>query len=177
MMKMLHRMLEAIRDWVASTLLAQKLWAHYEAAAPREQLSLKILGGFLALVLVLLVVIFPLHQFNANAIANYRAQQETLAWMQANRGAVSASTLKPRAPGDTVLTLANQQARNFGLSVRRYEPSGDSALTMALEQVPFNRVVQWLDALERDYGIIAVEFSASRRDEPGMVDVRVVLQG
>jgi general secretion pathway protein M len=175
--KMLHALLEDVRNWIASTLLAQRLWAHYETASPREQLSLKVLGGFLAIVALLLLVIMPLHHFNADAIADYRAQQETLQWMQANRSAIGNSTLKPRAPGDSLLTLANQQARNFGLTIRRYEPSGDKALTMTLEQVPFNRVVQWLDALEREHGITAVEFNASRRNEPGMVDVRVVLQG
>jgi general secretion pathway protein M len=176
-MSVLHTLLENIRDRVASTLLAQKLWAHYEAASAREQLSLKLLSAFLGLVAIVLLLILPLHRFNTNAIADYHAQQETLNWMQANRAAIGSSTLKQRAPSDSLMTLANQQARNFGLAVKRYEPSGDKSLSMSLEQVSFNRVVQWLETLERDYGIIAVDFTATRRDEPGMVDVRVVLQG
>lgn len=176
-MRFLHAQLEIFRDRIASTLIAQKLWARYESAAPREQLSLKILAGFLGVVAVLLLVILPLHRFNANAIADYQAQQETLHWMQTNRSAIGNSTLKARAPTDSLMTLANQQARNFGLTAKRYEPSGEKSLSMSFEQVSFNRVVQWLDALEHDYGIIAVDFTATRRDEPGMVDVRVVLQG
>lgn len=176
-MTVLHSLLENVRNRIAATLLAQKLWAHYESASPREQLSLKVLGAFLAVVILLLLVIMPLHRFNTTAIADYRAQQETLSWMQANRSAIGSSTLKPRAQGDTLQSLANQQARNLGLAIQRYEPSGDKAVTMTLQLVPFNRVVQWLDVLERDYGIVAIEFTASRRDEPGMVDVRVVLQG
>jgi general secretion pathway protein M len=175
-MSAFNDLLERLRNEVASTVLAQKIWARYETAAPREQLAAKILGAFLAFVLALLLVVLPLHRFNSNAIADLRAQQDTLAWMQSNRGAIGAGTQKPRAAGDSLLTLANQGARNFGLSFKRYEPNGDG-LNLWLEQVPFNQVVKRLDALQRDYGVIAIEFSASKRDEPGMVDVRVTLKG
>jgi general secretion pathway protein M len=117
-----------------------------------------------------------LHRFNAGAIADFHSQQDTLTWMQSNRGAIGSDAQKPRAAGDSVLTLANQSARNLGLTIKRYEPGGQG-LNLWFEQVPFNQVVQWLEALQREYGIIAIEFSASRRDEPGMVDVRVTLKG
>jgi general secretion pathway protein M len=175
-MKMLNDLLEQFRNEVASTVLAQKIWARYEAAAPREQLAVKVLGAFLLIVLVLWLVVLPLHRFNSNAIADFRAQQDTLAWMQSNRGAIGSGTQKTRNADDSLLTLANQGARNFGLSFKRYEPSGDG-LNLWLEQVPFNQVIKWLDALQRDYGVIAIEFSASKRDEPGVVDVRVTLKG
>lgn len=169
-------LVERLREEVASTVLAQKLWARYEAAAPREQSALRMLGLFLLAVLVLLLVVLPLHRFNANAIADFRAQQDTLAWMQSNRAAIGNSTQKARAPGDSLLTLANQSARTAGLSFKRYEPSGEG-LNLWLEQVPFNQVVKWLEAMQRDYGVIATELTASKRDEAGMVDVRVTLKG
>lgn len=174
-MSALHDLLERARNEVASTVLAQRIWARYETAAPREQLAVKIVGVVLLFVLVLLLVVLPLHRFNADAIADLRAQQDTLTWMQNNRGAIGSDTQKTRASGDTVLALANQNARNLGLSIKRYEPSGQG-LNLWLEQVPFSQVVKWLEALQRDSGIIAVEFSASKRDEPGMVDARVTLK-
>lgn len=169
---------EILRDRVAAHALTQKLWTRYEAAAPREQLALRVLGGFLAALLVLLLVVLPLHRFNSDAIAAYRAQQDTLTWMQSNRALIgSSSSGAARKPGDSVLTLANQSARNLGLSFKRYEPNGERGLNLWLEQVPFDQVVKWLDVLERDYGVIAVDFSASRRNEAGLVDVRLILQG
>lgn len=175
-MSALNDLLERARNEVASTVLAQRIWARYETAAPREQLAVKILGVVLLFVLVLLLVVLPLHRFNANAIADLRAQQDTLSWMQSNRGAIGGNTQKDRASGDTVLTLANQGARTLGLTIKRYEPSGQG-LNIWFEQVSFSQVVKWLEALQRDYGIVAIEFSASKRDEPGMVDVRVTLKG
>ena len=176
-MKTAHALFEELRDQLAATPLAQKLWARYETAAPREQLALRALGGFLLLLLLLVLLILPLHHFNAGAISAYRAQQETLAWMQANRGAIGGTTQKARAPGDSLLSLASQSARNFGIVFKRYEPKGEKGLNLWLEQVPFNQLVRWLDALERDYGIVPVEITASRRAEAGLVDVRLNLQG
>lgn len=176
-MKFIDDVLEQLRDRIAATVPAQKLWAYYETAAPREQLALKALGIFLSAVAVLLLVILPLHRFNSDAIADFRAQRDTLQWMQVNRSAVGKNPQKQREAGSSLLTLANQSARDFGLAFKRYEPNANQGLNLWLEQVPFNQVVKWLEALERDYGVGAVEFSASRRDEPGIVDVRIVLQG
>jgi general secretion pathway protein M len=177
-MNRLNEWWEILRDRVAAHALTQKLWARYEAAAPREQLAVLILGGFVLVVMVLLLVVLPLHRFNSDAIANYHAQQDTLAWMQSNRAQIGASNSgNARKPGDSVLTLANQSARTLGLSFKRYEPNGERGVNLWLEQVPFDQVIKWLDALERDYGVIAVDFSASRRNETGLVDVRIVLQG
>jgi general secretion pathway protein M len=175
-MKAINDLFERFRNELASTVLAQKIWARYETAAPREQLAVNILGSFLVIALVLWLVVLPLHRYNTNAIADFRVQQETLLWMQNNRAGIGSSTQKSRAAGDSLLTLATQAARNTGLSFKRYEPSG-AGLNLWLEQVPFNQVVKWLEALQRDYGVIAIEFSASKRNEPGMVDVRVTLKG
>lgn len=176
-MKFVDNLLEQLRDRVAATVPAQKIWAYYETAAPRDQLVLKALGVFLIAVVVLLLVILPLHRFNSSAVADYRAQSETLQWMQDNRSAINNSAPKQREPGSSVLTLANQSARDFGLAFKRYEPNANQGLNLWLEQVPFNQVVKWLEVLQRDYGIVAIEFTASRRDEAGSVDVRIVLQG
>lgn len=176
-MNRLSEWLEQIRESIAAHALTQRLWARYEIAAPREQLALRVLGSFLLVLLLAFAVVLPLHHFNADAIAAYRTQQETLAWMQGNRAAIGKGGVAARKPGDSVLSLANQSARNLGLSFKRYEPNGERGVNLWLEQVPFDQVVRWLEAMEHDYGVIAVDFSASRRTEVGLVDVRLNLQG
>lgn len=176
-MKFIDDLLEPLRDRIAASAPAQKVWAYYETAAPREQFALRMLGAFLGVVLIALFVILPLHRYHSGAIDDYRAQRETLQWMQENRAEVAGSAKKPREPGTSLLTLANQTARTQGLAFKRYEPNANQGLNLWLEQVPFNQVVKWLVALERDHGVVAVEFSATRRDQPGIVDVRIVLQG
>jgi len=176
-MNRLSEWLEMLRERIAAHALTQKLWTRYEAAAPREQLALRALGVVLLVLAIALSVMMPLHRFNVDAIAALHAQQDTLAWMQANRASIGNASSAARKPGDSILTLANQSARDLGLTFKRYEPSGEHGLNLWLEQVPFDQVVKWLDVLERDYGVIAVDFSASRRNEAGLVDVRLILQG
>lgn len=169
---------EQLRDRIAASELGQRAWAYYESATPREQLVLKFLAVFLASVVALLAVIQPLHRFHAAARADYREQRETLAWMEANRGAVATvPSATPHSRDQSLLTLANQSARRFGLTLRRTEPSGENGLNLWLERVPFNRVIQWLGTLEREHGVVASDIAASRGDEPGMVDVRIALEG
>lgn len=175
-MRLIDNWLEKLRDGIAASTPAQKLWAYYETAAPREQFALRALGIFLTVVLVAVLIVLPLHRFNANAIAEYRAQNETLQWMQDNRGAIGTNVRKNREAGATLLSLANQEAHNFNIAFKRYEPNANQGLNLWLEQVPFNQMVRWLDALERDYGIVAVELAVSHRNEAGMVDARIVLK-
>ncbi len=166
-------------DRIAASSIGQKVWAYYEVAAPNEQLALKLLGAAVVVVLALTILVAPLHQFNKNAQAGFRHEQDTLAWMQANRALVGTGggAVGTRPAGASLLALANQSAKGVGISFKRYEPNGDKGLNLWLEKVPFNQVVTWLAALEREYGVIAVDFSASRRDEAGLVDVRVSLAG
>jgi general secretion pathway protein M len=177
-MNRLSQWLEILRERIAAHALTQNLWARYELAAPREQLMLRVLGLFFLGLLLVFALIVPLHQFNADAIADYRAQRDTLAWMQSNRGAVKAGAAPATGKsGDSVMSIINQSARPLGLNFKRYEPSGERGVNLWLEQVPFDQVVRWLELLERDFGVIAVDFSATKRDEAGMVDVRLNLQG
>lgn len=169
---------ERVRDRIAATEAAQRAWGWYQAATPREQLYLTVAGVALTALLVWLLVLSPLISFSGNARADYLQQRETLAWMQANRHRTgSQPAAQARAPGESLLGIANQSARAAGLTFRRYEPTGDSGLNLWLEGVPFNQLVQWLEALERDYAIATAELTVTRRDEPGLVDARVVVEG
>lgn len=168
---------ERLRERIAASELAQRLWARYEVAAPREQAAVKLIGVLLGLLLVFGAIVAPLHRYHADARADYRQQQETLAWMQANRALAGAAGSGPSRPaGESLLALANRSARAGGLAFKRSEPAGDRGLNLWLERVPFNQVVAWLGQLEREHGVVASEFAASRRAEPGIVDVRVTLQ-
>jgi general secretion pathway protein M len=167
---------EQFRERIAASDTGQRVWARYETASPREQQIVRYGGSVLGVVLLVALVILPLHDFHSGARADFRAQADTLAWMQANRAQVGAgAAVAARPAGESLLALANSSARNAGVTFQRSEPGAQGALNVWLEKVAFNQVVVWLAQLERDYGIVATEFSASRRNEPGLVDVRVTL--
>ncbi len=167
---------EKLRDGIVSSRGVQRVWAYYEAAAPREQMAMTVGGIALALLLVLLLVIAPLHSASSNARAEYLSQRETLAWMEANRHRVGNSAGRgERVPGEALLTLANRTAARHGISFRRYEPVGTNGLSVTLEGIGFNSLMQWLGELERS-GVITGELSVRQRSEPGLIDARIVIE-
>lgn len=169
-------LLDKLRDRVAASRTGQRVWAYYEAATARDQLLMILGGSLLALLLAWLLVIAPLHGWSRDARADYELQRETLSWMEANRYRISGNVAaSERVPGEALLTLANRTAATHGISFRRYEPVGGNGLSVTLEGIPFNPLMQWLGELERN-GVVARELSLRRRDEPGLVDARIVIE-
>ena len=63
------------------------------------------------------------------------------------------------------------------MSFKRYQPVGDSGLSLWLENSAFNQLVLWLERLEKRHGIRVDEISVERAAQDGVVNVRLVLQG
>lgn len=160
---------------LAASRTVQRVWAHYESAAPREQMAMMVGGAALVLLVLALLVIAPLHGLSRDARAEYEMQRETLAWMEANRNRVGNTVSNERVAGESLLTLANRVAAQHGISFRRYEPVGTGGLSVTLEGAAFNALVQWLGDLERN-GVVASELSVRKRDELGLVDARIVIE-
>lgn len=168
---------EQLRERIAASDIVQRVWTRYESASPREQFNVNVAGGCLAVVLVVALILVPLHRYHSAARVAWQQQSETLAWMQANRArAAATAAVGTRPAGESLLSLASQGARRMGLTFKRSEPAGERGLNIWLEKVPFNQVIAWLGQLERESGVVASEFASTRRDEPGLVDVRVTLQ-
>ena len=168
-------MFEQLRERIAASATSQRIWTYYESAAPREQLAMQVGTAAVLMLLVWLLIVAPMHVWSRDARADYVQQRDTLAWMEANRHRVGGTTTSSeRAAGESLLTLANRTAANHDISFRRYEPVGTDSLSVTLEATPFNAVVQWLGEMERS-GVFASELSVRRRDEPGLVDARIVI--
>ncbi len=166
---------EQLRDRLAASRTGQRIWGHYEAAAPREQMVMLVCAAAVALLLIWLLIVAPLHAWSRDARAEYALQRDTLAWMEANRHRAGRAVVSARAPGESLLTLANRTAANQGIRFRRYEPVGSNALSVTLEGIPFTALVQWLGELEGS-GVVTSELSVRKRDEPGLVDARIVIE-
>jgi general secretion pathway protein M len=73
------------------------------------------------------------------------------------------------------MALVTRTAGESGLTLQRFEPSGDDAIRVWLEQVPFGQVASWLEMLNTDNGVEIEQASMDRQDEPGLVSVRLTL--
>lgn len=156
----------------------QRLIAWYEQLSPRDRLALRVLCGFAALVVLYSLLLQPMIDYSSRAQRRLLEERELIAWLRSNepaaKAAVAASTVGREQP---VAALVNSSAKANALTIRRYEPTGDSSIRVWLEGAQFNSFVKWLYQLQSVHGIRATEFSVEREPEPGRVSARLTLEG
>lgn len=79
------------------------------------------------------------------------------------------------APGAGPLNVVlTETAGAFALVIRRLEPEGDR-MRLVLEDAPFDRVLLWLEVLQRERGLVLASAELTRRPAPGVVSVSLVV--
>lgn len=168
--------LESLRETLAATAPVQGVWRYYQGLSTRDQRALLVLVAVLGVLVLVFGIMFPLHNSAIEARERYQQRLQDIAWMQAHREQVRRDGTNWRDNGESLLSVVNNSARNHGLVVQRFDPMGEDGVRLAFERVEFNRAVAWLDELV-SAGVRVDEFNASRRDDAGRVDLRVVLRG
>lgn len=157
----------------------QQLSGRYQAMTKRDRLALKLLLAFICTVVIIFGILVPVSDYKSTAETRYKNSLETLTWMQANQSSVATVNQQrsEQDAGQSLLGIANKTSKGFGLSFKRYQPVGDSGLSLWLENSAFNQLVLWLERLEKRHGIRVDEISVERAAQDGVVNVRLVLQG
>ncbi|AOY87788.1 general secretion pathway protein GspM [Marinobacter salinus] len=162
-----------------------KLIAQYDQLPRRDQQAVTVLAIAIFLGILYFAVWQPVSAFNDQAASSRENASELLAWMQSNEAAIkrlgtaggssdTGSVNKP-ANGRALMALVTSSARDAGLSLQRFEPSGEDAIRVWLEGAPFADVAAWLEGLKSDHGIIIDQAAMDRASEPGRVSVRLTL--
>ena len=163
------------------------LIARYDQLPARDRKALTWLAFALLLAVLYFVAWRPVVTFHDNAESRREKAQELLAWMQANRapiealGSVSSSggsssgAVEKPANGRALMTLVTRTAGEADLPLQRFEPSGDDAVRVWMDAVPFADVAAWLEQLKNNHGIIIDQASMDRANDPGVVSVRLTL--
>lgn len=165
--------------------LIGKLTAQYDQLPRRDQQALMVLALAVFLGILYFAIWRPAISYNESALNSRENAEELLAWLTANQeslqrlsegvaGGSSANVDKPRN-GRALMALVTRSAGESGLSLQRFEPSGEDAIRVWLEQVSFSEVSSWLEMLNIDHGIEIEQASIDRQSEPGLVSVRLTL--
>ena len=168
-------MLSRIKDQPA----VGKLIAQYDQLPRRDQQALVVLAIAVFLGILYFAVWRPAAVFHDQAESARNNAGELLAWMQANEqnaggASTSASADKP-ADGRALMALVTRSAGEAGLSLQRFEPSGEDAIRVWLENAPFAEVAAWLERLNGSHGVVIDQAAMDRASEPGRVSVRLTL--
>lgn len=173
-------MFEKIKDQPA----VGKLITQYDQMPRRDQQALTVLAIAVFVGILYFAIWQPASEFHDNAIAERQNAAELLAWMEANEttikrlgtaGGQTGQGSADLADGRALMALVTGSAREAGLSLQRFEPSGENAIRVWLEDVPFAEVAAWLERLNSGHGVIVDQASMDRADEPGRVSVRLTL--
>ncbi|WP_100640892.1 type II secretion system protein GspM [Marinobacter salexigens] len=163
----------------------RKLIAQYDQLPKRDQQALAVLAMALLLGILYFAVWNPVTSFHSKAVASKENASELVAWMQSNEpiirrmggnsaGPATASADIP-ADGRALMGLVTRSARESGLALQRFEPSGDSAIRVWLESVPYSEVAAWLEMLNGKHGVVIDQAALDSSSEPGRVSVRLTL--
>jgi general secretion pathway protein M len=165
------RLASGLRDSVAGQWFATQ--------SPRDQRVLKLLGAFVAVVGIWLLLWVPVRDGLAVARARHADALEDYRWILAHqdeaRTAAAARQGAGGRSGQALLSEVASSARSEGLTLNRFQPEGQDALAVSLDDVEFGALVLWLDRLAREQGVTVRQASIDAREQPGRVRARIVL--
>ncbi len=104
-------------------------------------------------------------------------------WMEqrvadmAKGGSTESRKRAVRGAGQSLLSVVEQTANQAGLrsAIQQMVPNQDNGnVRVVLESADFNKWVQWIDNLYKNYGVDISQINAEKEDEkPNLVEIRV----
>ena len=159
--------------------LFNSLASRYESLSNRDQLALKCLATFAAVMIVIYWLIIPVATYSTKAQLRYQDTSDTLSWMQQNASVFKtlSQVRTQRTEGESLLGIANKTSKSYGLSFKRYQPVDENGLTLWLENISFNSLMMWLERLEKKHGVVVTDIVVDGSKQSDIVNVRIFLQG
>ncbi|RUO41665.1 hypothetical protein CWE22_05780 [Pseudidiomarina aestuarii] len=150
---------------------------YWQKMNTRERTLVSILGGLALIAIVYVIAWLPVANGIAERELQLQAQQQVLAkvreqagLLKAARDSGSAAMTTNQASGSLtqrVTRLADQS----NISVTRMQP-GQGGLLVVIDEAPFNNLVQMLNALQGQGGMVIEALDVAEGSAPGLVRVR-----
>ena len=156
----------------------QTALSRYQSLEKRDRLALNALSTFFGLLFLVYGIWVPANDFHEARRADRDRQLNLVQYMRASEKearAMSKSTTKGSAAGQTLLTQVSRTAQTYGIPPNRLQPEGSDGVSVWFDGVAFNELAQWMQAQAND-GIMVRQISIDRHDEPGKVNARIVLR-
>lgn len=146
----------------------------------REQTIL--LLGTLAVVLYLLwkVVLVPIQNWHDRQVRANESVSETLVRVEVLSAQLERARTREsddRSGGGNLSALVDSSLRANQLNMSGFQPGTGGQVRVRLDEVPYDRFMQWMHDLEYQHGVAVVDFSMAGTSEAGRVTVNIRLQG
>jgi general secretion pathway protein M len=82
------------------------------------------------------------------------------------------------ATSGSLLSIVERTAVQLKIrtALKNFKPEGQDGVTLQIENISFDQLIEWLKLLKQQYGIFVNDLSVERRDEVGRVDSRIMLR-
>ena len=151
----------------------------YESLASREQLMLGAGLIFGALLLYFLIVWEPLSSSSKSLQSDLEGARELVSFMQVThqQSKQYASAPSAASSGRSLLAQVDSSSKSSGLgdSIKRIQPDGQTSVRLWLENVPFEKLTNWLNQLQTREGIVLSDGNLDRDAVSGTVKARLTL--
>jgi general secretion pathway protein M len=170
-------MLESLQQ--NPTLL--NLRKQYEMLPQRDRLALKILSLVLGIVILYFAMWQPAYQYKQNAELNLERNQALLALINDNSAVLSSGSRSGGKPARKILdsqqlvSSVTNLAKQKGIVLKRFEPSGESKLKVWVDDVSFDKMMVWLSTMRKSLSVTVEQISIDKDDDPGKVSARLTL--
>jgi len=163
----------------------RKALTQYNRMPSRDQKAVQLLALAIILVLIYALIWRPVSSFREHAEQRHENAESLLAWAEANQGVfreLAGKSQTGAAPAQTIsdtrqlMAVVTQSAGDSGLSLQRFEPSGEKAMRVWLGNVPFRDVASWLERLNTQYGIVIDQAALDKEEGTGQISARLTLE-
>jgi general secretion pathway protein M len=154
-----------------------KLEAWFRSLAAREQ-RMVAFGGAAAVLLLLLGAWLPVERRVSRLEQQVQTRQADLAWLQSIAPQLAALRDRPSgANSESLVVLADRVAHETGIARSLNTQAGaDGTLSVRLEQVAFDSLLNWAGELVQRHGVRVVSASIDSGTSSGMVSATIVLR-
>ena len=158
-------------------LATVKNW--FRGLAQREQYAV-LAGAGASVALILFAAWLPVERRVSRLEDSVRTKQADLAWLQSVAPQLGAlRNAASSASGQSLVVLVDGVARETGIarSVAGSQPGDDGTLSVRLEQVPFDSLINWAGQLVQHHGVRVVSANIDGGAAVGSVSATFVLRG
>lgn len=152
--------------------IKEKFTAWLQSLSDSEQKLVKFAGGFFAVFLVVMII-NSIQSGVEESNRKLKQQQDLNNWALQQISIVksSANGTTSRAAG-SLTQVINNTSRQYNINIARLQPQKTDLVKVGLEDVGFNRLMQWLADLQSKHGVRVESIDLSKADEEGKVKVR-----
>ncbi|MDG2071878.1 MAG: type II secretion system protein M [Pseudomonadales bacterium] len=151
----------------------------YNSLENREKNALLALTMFFVALIIYFAIWSPIYTYHQDSLQKRDTQFSLIQYMRASekQARSSSSNTKAKPKGQSLITDISNSARQLGIKPSRMQPEGDSTVSVWFNDVVFNDLINWIVRLNEREGVGIQQISIDRQDNPGTVNVRLVLSG